>query len=47
MNGAALRKSQIRFLPHKCTKSDQAMLFLVTAAGTALSINDRTKQNTN
>jgi len=38
---------QIRLLPHKRTKNDQAMIFYVTAAGIALTINYRTKQKTN
>jgi len=32
-------KPQIRLLPHKRTNNDHAMLFSVTAARTALSIN--------
>jgi len=39
-------KLQIRLLPYKRTYNEQAMLLKVTAAGTALSTNYRTKQDT-
>jgi len=34
------------FITSQTFQNDKAMLFSVTAAGTALSINYRTKQNT-
>jgi len=35
-----------KFLPHKSTKNDQAVLFLVIATCTALFLNYRTEQDT-
>jgi len=39
-------KPQIRLFPENRIKNDQAILFQATVAGTALSINIRTEQDT-
>jgi len=45
MNSDASRSS-LKYITTQTCQNDQSMLFQVTAAGTALSINYRTKHNT-
>jgi len=45
MNGDALR-SNLKYITTQMYQNDQSMLFQVTAASTALSVNYRTKDNT-
>jgi len=45
MNGDALRK-RLKHITSQTHQKDQAMLFWATAAGIALPINFRSKQNT-
>jgi len=46
MDVSAVLKPQIRFLPHKRIKNDQAMLFYAIAASIVLFINFEAEHNT-